>query len=275
VQPDPDIERTLAGRWAIVTGASRGIGRATAQELVTRGAAVAINARDAGDLERTAHELRDRGGEVLSVPGSITRPGVAEELVRTACERFGPAQLIVNTVAVNTSFGSLLDVGHDAFAAALVRNTWPTIALAQAAVAGGMGEGGAIVAVSTIGGHSIQPEVAPYCASKAALDVLVRNLAYELGPRGIRVNAVAPGLVRTDMSRALWEGEQEQQEAGLLPLRRLGLPQDIASTICFLLSNAAGWTTGQVLDVDGGRLLAGQGPARRVAADLQRGISLR
>jgi 3-oxoacyl-[acyl-carrier protein] reductase len=268
------LDRNLAGRWAIVTGASRGIGRATADELVARGAGVAINARDAGELERTAHALRQRGGDVLAIPGSVTRAGVAEELVRTAGERFGPPQLIVNTVAVNTSFGSLLEVDHDAFAAALVRNTWPTVALAQAAVAGGMGDGGAIVAVSTIGGHSIQPDVAPYCASKAALDVLVRNLAYELGPRGIRVNAVAPGLVRTDMSRALWEGEQEQQEAGLLPLQRLGLPEDIASTICFLLSDAAGWTTGQVLDVDGGRLLAGHGPARRVAADLQRGNSL-
>ena len=177
-------------------------------------------------------------------------------------------------MAVNTSFGSLLDVGHDADSAALVRNTWPTVALAQAAVAGGMGEGGAIVAVSTIGGHSIQPEVCSTAPRRRRSTRLVRNLAYELGPRGIRVNAVAPGVVRTDMSRALWEGEQERQEAGLLPLGRLGLPQDIASTICFLLSDAAGWTTGQVLDVDGGRPLAGQGAARRVAADLQRGNSL-
>ena len=144
----------------------------------------------------------------------------------------------------------------------MLRNTWPTVALAQSAVAHGLDDGGAIVAVSTIGSHSIQPEVAPYCASKAALEVLVRCLAYELGPRGIRVNAVAPGLVATDMSRALWEGEQQEREAALLPLGRLGHPDDIAGSICFLLSDAAGWTTGQVLDVDGGRLLHGQGPAR-------------
>ena len=203
---------------------------------------------------------------MLSVPGSITRPGVAEELVRTAGERFGPAQLIVNTVAVNTSFGSLLDVRHDAFAAALVRNTWPTIALAQAAVAGGMGEGGAIVAVSTIGGHSIQPEVAPYCASKAALDVLVRNLAYELGPSGIRVNAVAPGLVRTDMSRALWEGEQEQQEAGLLPLRTARAPAGHRVDDLLPAVGRRRLDHGASPGRRRRRLLAGQGPARRVAA---------
>jgi len=209
-----------------------------------------------------AEELRESAPDVLVLPGNVTRPGEAEALVEATLRHFGRLDLVVNTVAVNTTFGSLLDVDADAFSATLLRNTWPTVALAQAAVAGGMGEGGAIVAVSTIGSHSIQPEVAPYCASKAALEVLIRNLAYELGPRGIRVNAVAPGLVATDMSRALWEGEQEEQEAGLLPLGRLGQPDDIAAAICFLLSPASSWTTGQVLDVDGGRLLHGQGPAR-------------
>jgi len=246
-----------------VTGSSKGIGRATALRLAAGGAAVAINARHPEALEPVAGELHAAGAaDVLAAPGNVTRPGGAEALVQATVGRFGRVDLLVNTVAVNTTFGSLLDVDYDAFSATLLRNTWPTVALAQAAVAAGMGDGGAIVAVSTIGSHSIQPEVAPYCASKAALEVLVRNLAYDLGDRGIRVNAVAPGLVATDMSRALWEGEQEQREAGLLPLGRLGDPDDIAAAVCFLLSADSSWTTGQVLDVDGGRLLHGHGPAR-------------
>ncbi|MDF2435586.1 MAG: 3-oxoacyl-[acyl-carrier protein] reductase [Mucilaginibacter sp.] len=252
----------FADRVAIVTGSSKGIGLATAERLARGGASVAINSRHEDQLQRVAERLRAVGGDVFVAPGNLTRAGGAEALVDATVAHFGRVDLLVNTVALNTSFGSLLDVDFDAFSAVLVRNTWPTLALAQAAVAAGLGEGGAIVAVSTIGSHSIQPEVAPYCASKAALEVLVRNLAYELGPRGIRVNAVAPGLVVTEMSRALWDGGQEEHEAALLPLGRLGQPDDIAAAICFLLSPASAWTTGQVLDVDGGRLLFGHGPAR-------------
>jgi NAD(P)-dependent dehydrogenase (short-subunit alcohol dehydrogenase family) len=252
----------FAGRVAIVTGSSKGIGRATASRLARAGARVVLNARHAEALEEVTAELGREGHDVLGVPGNVTRPGGAEPLVEAAVNHFGQLDFVVNTVAVNTTFGSLLDVDPDAFQATMLRNTWPTVALAQSAIANGLGDGGAIVAVSTIGSHSTQPEVAPYCASKAALEVLVRCLAYELGPRGVRVNAVAPGLVATDMSRALWEGEQEEREAALLPLGRLGAPDDIAGAICFLLSDDAGWTTGQVLDVDGGRLLHGHGPAR-------------
>jgi 3-oxoacyl-[acyl-carrier protein] reductase len=251
----------FADRVAIVTGSSKGIGRATAEQLARAGASVVINARNEDQLELVARELRAGGADVLVAPGSVTGAGGAEAVVDATVAHFGRVDLIVNTVAINTTFGSLLDVDLGAFETVMIRNTWPTVALAQAGVSAGLGDGGAIVAVSTIGSHSMHPEVAPYCASKAALEVLVRSLAYELGPRGIRVNAVAPGLVVTDMSRILWEGEEER-EVAVLPLGRLGQPDDIAAAICFLLSPAAGWTTGQVLDVDGGRLLFGQGPAR-------------
>ena len=252
----------FAGRVAIVTGSSKGIGRATAERLARRGARLVINSRHEEELEEVAGPLRAGGADVFVAPGNVARPGGAEALVDATVAHYGRVDLIVNTVALSTTFGSLLDVDFDAFSMTMIRNTWPTLALVQAAVAAGLGAGGAIVAVSTIGSHSIHPEVAPYCASKAALEVLVRSLAYELGPRGIRVNAVAPGLVVTEMSRVLWDGGQAETEAELLPLGRLGRPEDIAAAICFLLSEASSWTTGQVLDVEGGRMLVGQGPAR-------------
>jgi 3-oxoacyl-[acyl-carrier protein] reductase len=252
------------GRVALVTGSSKGIGRATATRLAREGAAVVLNARHPEELEATRLELAAEGLEVTAVEGNVGRPGGPEAIVEAAVATFGRIDLVVNTVAVNTSYGPLLELDHDAFSVSMVRNTWPTIALAQAAIAHGLGEGGAIVAVSTIGSHSVQPLVAPYCASKSALDTIVRSLARELGPRGIRVNAVAPGLIVTDMSRALWEGEQADREAELLPLGRLGQPEDIAGAITWLLSADAAWVTGQVIDVDGGRLLVGDEPAHLI-----------
>jgi 3-oxoacyl-[acyl-carrier protein] reductase len=258
------MSTTFAGRVAVVTGASKGIGRATAQRLARAGARLVINARGGEDLARLEAELRGEGHEVVAVAGNVTRPDGAEQLIAATAERYGPVELLAHTVGVNTTFGPLLETEHEPFMATMERNTWPLVALAQAAVRHGMGDRASIVAVSTIGSHSVQPRVAPYCASKAALNVLVRMLAHELGPRGIRVNAVAPGLVMTDMSRVLWEGDQAAAEAELLPLGRLGEPDDIAGAIAFLLSGDADWTTGQVLDVDGGRLLVGSEPAHLI-----------
>jgi NAD(P)-dependent dehydrogenase (short-subunit alcohol dehydrogenase family) len=249
------------GRTALVTGSSKGIGRATAARLAREGASVVLNARRAEELEATRAELAAEGLEVAAVAGNVGRPGGAEAIVEGAAGVFGSLDLVVNTVAVNTSHGSLLELEHDAFAVTMVRNTWPTIALTRAAIEHGLR---AVVAVSTIGSHSVQPLLVPYCASKSALDTIVRGLARELGPRGIRVNAVAPGLIVTEMSRALWEGEQAEREAELLPLGRLGRPEDIAGAITWLLSADADWVTGQLVDVEGGRLLVGDEPAHLI-----------
>jgi NAD(P)-dependent dehydrogenase (short-subunit alcohol dehydrogenase family) len=256
------MTRRFDGRVALVTGSSKGIGLATATQLAREGALVAINARDAQTLSAAEQGLRGEGLDVVAIPGNVTKPDGAERLVATLAEAAGrPVDIIVNAVGVSATYGPLLEVEHDAFIATMSRNTWATVALAQAAIRHGMSGGGAIVAISTIGARGIQPLLAPYCASKAALESLVRHLARELGPRGIRVNAVAPGLVATDMSRALWEGEQAQPEADLLPLGRLGRPEDIADAITWLLSPGASWTTGQTIDVDGGRMLIGDEPA--------------
>jgi 3-oxoacyl-[acyl-carrier protein] reductase len=258
------MSRAFDGRVALVTGSSKGIGRATALRLAREGASVAINARGAEELAALEQQLRAEGHDVVALPGNVTRAGGAQALVASVAERFGRVDLVVNTVGVSTTHGPLLETEHAGFMAGMQRNTWPIVELAQAAVASGMGQGGALVAVSTIGSHSIQPLLAPYCASKAALEVLVRHLARELGPRGIRVNAVAPGLVQTHMSRALWEGDQAEHEAELLPLGRLGRPEDIAAAIVWLLTDGAAWTTGQVIDVDGGRTLVGDEPANMI-----------
>jgi NAD(P)-dependent dehydrogenase (short-subunit alcohol dehydrogenase family) len=248
----------FAGKVALVTGASKGIGLATATQLAREGASVLLNARGADELQAAAASLD--GLPVAARAGSLLDDGVPGALVAEAAERFGGIDLIVNVVGINTFNGSLLEIPERKFAKALAGNAWPTIALVQAALQHGLGEGGAVVAISSIGARQVQPVLGHYSAGKAALEVVIRHLARDLGPRGVRVNAVAPGLVETDMSRILWEGPRADEERSLLPLQRLGKPEDIARVACFLLSADSGWVTGVTLDVDGGRMLAGGEP---------------
>jgi NAD(P)-dependent dehydrogenase (short-subunit alcohol dehydrogenase family) len=262
------VRSRFAGRVAVVTGASKGIGAAIARRLADEGGSVLMNARDAENLQRTAAGIAKTGGRVHCVPGNITRPGTCEQLIAAALEHFGRLDHVVNTVAVNLAYGPLLAAERDTFMGTMERNTWPSVDLVQQAVAQGMAEGGSVAVISTIGSHSLAPYLAAYSASKAALDLIVRHLARELGPRNIRVNAVAPGLVTTDMSQILWAGERKQAEEQLLPLGRLGRPSDIAATVTWLLSDDACWLTGQIIDVDGGRLLVGDEPADLIGADL-------
>jgi NAD(P)-dependent dehydrogenase (short-subunit alcohol dehydrogenase family) len=247
-------------RVAIVTGATRGIGRAIAETLVERGARVLVVARKPDEVEETVTALgADRAVGCIA---NVRDPEGPAAVAQAARDAFGRLDFVVNNAGANASYGPLLDMQRDAFLATVTVNAWAPLALVQAAVGCGLGEhgGAAVVNVSTIGARQVQPLVAGYTASKAALDVITRGLARELGPRGIRVNGVSPGLVQTTMAGILWEGDRGTEEAQILPLQRLGEPRDIAGAVVFLLSDEARWMTGGMLDVDGGRLLVGGEP---------------
>jgi NAD(P)-dependent dehydrogenase (short-subunit alcohol dehydrogenase family) len=248
------------GRAAIVTGATRGIGRAIAETLVQRGARVLVVARKPDEVEDTVAVLGPE--RAVGCIANVRDPDAPEAIAQAAKHAFGRIDFVVNNAGANASYGPLLDLRREAFLTTVTVNAWAPLALIQAAIASGLGErdGAAVVNVSTIGARQVQPLVAGYTASKAALDVLTKGLARELGPRGIRVNGVSPGLVQTTMAGVLWEGDRGSEEAQILPLQRLGQPSDIASVVAFLLSDEARWMTGAMLDVDGGRLLVGGEP---------------
>lgn len=255
------------GRVAIVTGSSRGIGRAIAVRLAEEGAAVVLNSRNAEPLDDVVAEIAARGGQAVAVPLGISRPEAAAALVEAAVTSFGRIDLVVNNVALSPHYGPLLEATEAAVTKTMTGNTWPAISLVQAAMAAGLGtDGGAVLNISTIGAQQTQPLASLYVAAKAALESLTRALAHELAPHGVRVNAIAPGVVRTQTSAVLWEGDRAAAETRLVPLGRLGEPEDIAPAAAFLLSDEASWITGATLVVDGGRMLVGAERADLIGA---------
>jgi 3-oxoacyl-[acyl-carrier protein] reductase len=218
---------------------------------------VVINARDESELGETQREIEAAGGRVRAVVGSMGDDVMPEKLAKAATEAFGRIDYVVNAVGVNRQYGSILNATREDFERTFRLNCWTAVAVVQSAIKHGMTRGGAVVNISTTGARRIHPPLAAYSASKAALDVVTGVLARELGPLGVRVNGVAPGLVETKMASVLWEGARGREEAEIVPLQRLGKPEDIAAAVCFLLSEDAAWITGVTLPVDGGRLLVG------------------
>lgn len=254
----PNRASRFAGRVAVVTGSTRGIGRAIAMRLAAEGAFVVVNGRDEAALADTVRTVREAGGQAEGVRGSVSDGAVAPTLVATAVRMFGRLDLLVSNAAVSPYFGPLTAVGKDAFAKTLVGNTWPAIDLVQAALESDFGHNrGAVLTVSSIGARQTQPHAAPYAAAKAALESLTSALARELAARQIRVNAIAPGVVRTRTSQVLWADDDGAGEQNLVPMGRLGEPEDVAAAAAFLLSPEASWITGSTLVIDGGRLLVG------------------
>jgi len=247
--------RRFAGRVAVVTGASTdpGIGTASARRLAREGASVVLNARGEARLRATERTLRSEGLDVLAVPGSAADDGVAEALVDAAVEAFGRVDLLVNAVGGVPFVGSALDLTRDDLLGTGGLNTWPALSLIQAAMARGLGDGGgAVVNISSGSPLKTTPSMAAYAAAKSALNALTRTLANDLGRRGVRVNAVSPGLTRTEATRDLWERDDGAAAGSRMLLGRLTEAEDVAAAVAFLLSDEARSITGVLLDVDAG-----------------------
>ncbi len=252
-------EMDLTGRVALVTGASRGIGKAIAAELLSRGAKVTITARKPEPLAEATHDLMEAAGDgadVLGLPGNAGDADSRRDAVAKTIEKFGSLDILINNTGINPVYGSLMDADLDGVKKIFDTNVVATLGFVQEAYHGWMGEhGGAIVNIASVAGIRSTGVIAAYGASKAALIRLTEELAWQLGP-SIRINAVAPGVVKTKFAEALVAGGEEQA-ASVYPMKRLGTPEDVASLVGFLVSDASSWITGETVRVDGGLLATG------------------
>ncbi|MEV7622426.1 SDR family oxidoreductase [Actinoplanes sp. NPDC089786] len=240
---------------AVVTGASRGIGFAIAQRFVADGIKVVITGRNAEALEAAAKEL---GGPdtAIGVAGKGDDPEHRAAAVAAASARFGPITALVNNIGINPAYGPLEDLDLDAARKMVEVNLLGTLGWVQEALRGGLaGAGGSIVNISSVSGVRPAPGIGFYGVTKAALINLTEQLAVELAPE-VRVNAVAPAVVKTKFATALYEG-REAEVSAKYPLRRLGVPEDVSGAVAFLCSPDAAWITGQTLVIDGGVTLTG------------------
>ena len=241
----------LDGKTAVVTGGSRGIGRAIAAGLSAAGADVVVTARSEQAL---ADAVASLPGEAAWVAGSVRRADCPDRTVAAAMERFGSVDILVNNAAVNPYFGRLMGIEPSQMAATAEANQAAIVLLTQVCWQAWMQQhGGTVINIASIGGLVTEPGLGYYNATKAAVLHLTRQLAVELGPR-VRVNAIAPGIVRTDMAKVLWE-EHEHELRRTTPLGRIGEPRDIARAALFLASDQSSWCTGTTLVVDGGMSL--------------------
>lgn len=243
----------LEGRVALVTGASKGIGRAIAATFATSGAKVMLSSRKQDALDEAASAM---DGEVATFAANAGDPDQAEACVAATVERFGRIEILVNNAATNPYMGPAIDVDLGRYDKTFQVNLRGALVWTQLAHRASMAEhGGSVINIASVGGLSVEPSIGIYNTTKAAVIYLTKTLAAELGP-GVRVNAIAPGLVKTDMARALWVTHGEAL-ARRLPTKRLGEPEDIAGAALFLASDLSSWITGHTLVVDGGALVAG------------------
>lgn len=253
-------EKRLAGRVALVTGGGSGMGRAGALRLAQDGAAVVVAGRRRAELEQVVDEIERAGGTALAVPTDVSNPGQVQALVDTTLATFGALDLAWNNAGLLGGFQPAQDTPLATLDALYATNFRAVFDCLQQEVLAmlAQGRGGAIVNTSSWTAHGAMPGLAAYAATKAALDALARTMAVELGPKGIRINSVCPGIIATPMASGVLENDTVRQPLEQhTPLRRIGQSEEIADAVAWLLSEDARFVTGQSLLVDGGFTLGG------------------
>jgi NAD(P)-dependent dehydrogenase (short-subunit alcohol dehydrogenase family) len=251
----------IAGKVALITGSSRGIGRAIAERMAEAGAKVVISSRKADACAEVAAAINARGGTAIAHAASISDKTALQGLVDRTIAEWGQIDILVCNAAINPYYGPLLEITDEAFDKIMASNVRSNLWLCQMVIPGmAQRRDGSVIVISSIAGLKGNTKLGAYGISKAADFALVRNLAVEWGPSNVRVNAIAPSIIRTDFARALWENPEIYGAAvKSYPLRRIGEPDEVAGPAMFLASKAGAFVTGHVLTVDGGVTIGGEG----------------
>jgi NAD(P)-dependent dehydrogenase (short-subunit alcohol dehydrogenase family) len=251
----------IAGKVALITGSSRGIGRAIAERMAEAGARVVISSRKADACAEVAAAINARGGTAIAHAASISDKTALQSLVDRTIAEWGQIDILVCNAAINPYYGPLLNITDEAFDKIMASNVRSNLWLCQMVIPQmAQRRDGSVIVISSIAGLKGSTKLGAYGISKAADFALVRNLAVEWGPSNVRVNAIAPSIIRTDFARALWENPEIYGHAvKSYPLRRIGEPDEVAGPAMFLASKAGAFVTGHVLTVDGGVTIGGEG----------------
>lgn len=249
----------LTGKTALITGGSRGIGRAVAFGLAAEGANVAISSRKQDALDVVADEITQAHPKVgvLPVAAHVADAEQAGAAIEAATSRFGGIDVLVNNAGTNPYYGPMIELDSARAEKTIQVNQWAGLMWTQLVWQASMSKrGGVVVNIASIGGMATEQGIGYYNATKAAVLHMTRQLAFELAPT-VRVNAVAPGIIRTHLAKALWEGNEDHLNEAL-PLGRIGEPEDVAKAVTFLAGDASSWMTGQSLVIDGGATIRPQ-----------------
>jgi len=247
----------MTGKVALITGSTKGIGRSIAEEMARLGAKVVISSRKADACEQVANDLKEQGYEAIAIPCHVGKKEDLQNLVDKTNEAWGSIDVLVCNAATNPVYGTTAEMTDEAWDKIMDTNVKGTFWLTNMVLPQMAGKGeGAVVLLSSIAGIRGNTTIGTYGVSKAAEAALARNLAVEWGPKGIRVNSIAPGLIKTDFAKALWEDPVRVKRAeDKTPLRRIGDPVDIAGLAVFLSTKASAYVTGQVIVADGGETI--------------------